>query len=87
MQGTATNTQGKTEKHAWNAVNVGGKWYELDATWDDPVIIGRGIVLQSTHYKYFLKGTNTFNKDHLLERQYTAGGKIFSFPDISVSDY
>lgn len=23
--------------HAWNAVEVGGEWYLLDATWDDPV--------------------------------------------------
>jgi len=87
MQGTATNTQGKSEKHAWNAVNVGGKWYLLDATWDDPVIIGRGIILQSTHYRYFLKGSKTFDKDHFLEKQFTNGGKVFSFPNISVSDY
>lgn len=87
MQGTATNTQGKSEKHAWNAVKIGEKWYLLDATWDDPVIVGRGIVPQSTYYKYFLKGTNTFDKDHFLERRFTDGGKVFSFPTISTVDY
>ena len=87
MQGTATNTQGKTEKHAWNAVKVGGSWYLVDTTWDDPIIVGRGVILQSTHYKYFLKGTNTFNKDHILEKQFTDGGKVFSYPTISVKDY
>ncbi|MBV7275004.1 Ig-like domain-containing protein [Clostridiaceae bacterium UIB06] len=25
------------ESHAWNLVNVRGKWYQLDCTWDDPV--------------------------------------------------
>lgn len=23
--------------HAWNLVEIGGKWYHLDATWDDPL--------------------------------------------------
>lgn len=87
MQGTATNTQGKTEKHAWNAVSVDGTWYLIDATWDDPIIVGRGVVLNSTHYKYFLKGSNTFKKDHVLERQFTDGGKVFTYPTISVVDY
>lgn len=87
MQGTGTNTQGKTEKHAWNAVSIGGKWYLLDITWDDPVIIGRGVILQSTHYKYFLKGSRTFEKDHILEKQFTKDGKIFTYPTISISDY
>lgn len=87
MQGTATNTQGKTEKHAWNAVNIGGKWYLLDVTWDDPIIIGKGMILKSTYYKYFLKGSNTFDKDHTLEKRFTDGGKEFSFPTISTIDY
>ncbi len=87
MQGTATNTQGKTEKHAWNAVRLGESWYLIDTTWDDPVIIGRGRILSSTHYRYFLKGSITFNKDHVLERKFTDEGKIFDFPNISSSDY
>ena len=87
MQGTATNTQGRTEKHAWNAVNIHSNWYLIDATWDDPIIVGRGFVLASTHYRYFLKGSKTFDKDHVLEKQFTDGGKVFSFPTISISDY
>lgn len=87
MQGTGTNTQGKTEKHAWNAVNVGGSWYLIDTTWDDPIIVGRGVVLKSIYYKYFLKGSSTFSKDHILEKQFTDGGKVFSYPTISVTDY
>lgn len=23
--------------HAWNEVNLRGKWYHLDTTWDEPV--------------------------------------------------
>ena len=26
-----------SENHIWNLVELNGKWYHLDATWDDPV--------------------------------------------------
>lgn len=87
MQGSATNRDNMTEKHAWNAVYLNNKWYLIDATWDDPIIVGRGIVLGNVHYKYFLKGSKTFNKDHVLEYQFTEGGKKFSYPKISENDY
>ena len=87
VQGTATNTEGKTEKHAWNAVYLNGFWYLIDTTWDDPIIIGRGIVLASKHYKYFLKGSKSFGKDHVEESQFSDGGKQFEYPKISEQDY
>ncbi len=39
LQGTATNSSGQTESHAWNAVKLDGVWYEVDPTWDDPIVI------------------------------------------------
>ena len=33
--GDATNSDGKTESHMWNIVNIEGKNYHLDLTWDD----------------------------------------------------
>ena len=87
MQGTAINSDGENESHAWNAVCLNNTWYLIDTTWDDPIIIGRGIVLNSVHYKYFLKGSTTFNSNHTLNPQLTDGGKIFSYPTISTTDY
>lgn len=88
MQGTATNSSGQTESHAWNCVKINGVWYEVDATWDDPIIIGNGgRISNDIKYKYFLKGTDTFEKDHTLEYQFSEGGKVFSYPTISKSDY
>ena len=87
MQGTATNTEGQTENHAWNAVNLYGTWFLIDATWDDPIIVGEGYVSSNIHYKYFLKGTDSFYKDHNPDTKFTKNGRNFSYPKISKADY
>ena len=63
--GTGTNSRGETERHAWNYVEIDGNWYAVDCTWDDPVVVGGGNLPQSSKYKYFLKGANEFNQDHI----------------------
>ena len=52
--GTATNSQGETENHAWNCVQLQENWYAVDSTWDDPVIIGGGTATDDSKYKYLL---------------------------------
>ena len=43
--------------HAWNIVRMdNGKYYCLDATWDEG----------QTNYRYFLKGTTEFSQDHTV---------------------
>lgn len=36
ISGTATNSIGSAGLHAWNQVQLDGKWYYIDCTWDDP---------------------------------------------------
>lgn len=50
--------------HAWNVVQVDGKWYNYDATWDDE---GGNEV----SYDYFLKGSNDF-PNHYPEGLYNS---------------
>ncbi len=54
--------------HAWNIVKIKGKWYELDATWDDPS--------DTTSYDYFLIGSKQISKDHKLDNYYKKKYKI-----------
>ena len=85
--GTATNSQGQTENHAWNYVQINNNWYAVDTTWDDPIIIGNGTVSESIKYRYFLKGSSEINKDHFPSGKFTENGMEFSYPNLSSNNY
>ncbi len=87
ITGTATNSDGKTENHAWNYVNIDEKWYAIDTTWDDPIIVGEGKLTNTIRYRYFLKGSSTMNKNHFISTKFTSGGQDFEFPKLSITDY
>ena len=59
VNGKISTAEGKPNEwssHAWNMVNVDGKWYHLDVTWDECV--------PKEAYRYFLKSTAEFKTDH-----------------------
>ena len=85
--GTGTNSQGETENHAWNYVQLNGTWYAVDSTWDDPVVIGGGSASEESRYKYFLVGREIIDQDHSPSGQFTEGGKVFSYPNLSNTSY
>ena len=85
--GTATNSQGETENHAWNYVQLNGNWYAVDSTWDDPVVIGGGTASEQSRYKYFLVGREVIDQDHSPSGQFTEGGKVFSYPNVTYESY
>lgn len=84
--GKGTNSEGRTENHAWNYVKLDGTWYAIDTTWDDP-ISDTGWVSESSKYRYFLKGSIDMSKDHNPSGQFSEGGKVFSYPTLSVNNY
>ena len=85
--GTATNSKGEIESHAWNYVLIDGAWYAVDVTWDDPVVQGGAPLPSSYKYRYFLKGLNTINQDHIANGRFTDSGKEFTYPNLNNSDY
>lgn len=88
LTGIATNSEGESENHLWNCVKLNDIWYQIDLTWDDPIVIGGdGKPTNEMKYKFFLKGTDTFGKDHTLEYQFSEKGRVFSYPELSKYDY
>lgn len=92
--GIGKNNAGEAENHAWNYVQIEGKWYAIDVTWDDPLIKSDGILSNSkrdeikneSKYDYFLKGSNKFFEDH-FEDGNIVGEANFKYPTLSVLDY
>ena len=87
ISGTATNSKGTLESHAWNYVELNGSWYAIDVTWDDPILSGTGQLTNALRYKYFLKGSNSFFTNHIEDGYLSDGSIEFSFPTLSETDY
>lgn len=60
VRGTAESETG-TEAHAWLVVKVGGAWYHVDPTWDDPVSENDSDQLS---HAYFNLPTEWIGADH-----------------------
>ncbi|MFD0589853.1 transglutaminase domain-containing protein [Paenibacillus sp. GCM10027627] len=63
-----------TGEHAWNMVQLDGKWYHLDLTWDDPV----GAKDNRIRYTYYLKTDEELRADHNWTRTYPAASTTYS---------
>ena len=87
VKGIGTNSSNETEAHAWNYVMIDQKWYAIDTTWDDPVVIGGGTATRESKYKFFCKGAVTFAKDHFPDGKMTENGMTFEYPILNNADY
>ena len=85
--GKGTNSDGRTENHAWNYVKLNNNWYAVDVTWDDPILVGNGVLPEKTKYQYFLKGSRTMNQNHVTSGKFTDAGQVFTYPILSEDDY
>jgi len=53
------------ETHMWNMVNLDGKWYHIDVTWDD---LDSGV--DEVAYDYFLKSDDLIFKTHKASEEF-----------------
>ena len=74
---------GETEagaSHAWNVVDVDGKWYNLDCTWDDPLMDPPNY--KNIRYNYFLvpdKWIHNITHMHVNQQKLSSGKYITYF--------
>lgn len=54
----------KKELHSWNMVKVGGKWYHMDVTFDDPINNKSNLI----NYDFFLTTDAQMKKTHQWEK-------------------
>ena len=87
VAGPAINTDGNTENHAWNYVQLEGNWYAIDCTWDDPILIGTGFIPYTARYKYFMKGEKDFVKTHIPDGKFSDKGRVFEYPSLNYNNY
>lgn len=88
VYGDGIDSNGRTEAHAWNYVKMeDDKWYAVDATWDDPIIIGNGSSLGIDRHKYFLKGSGDFSQTHTADGDVSGQGQVFVYPELSYTNY
>lgn len=81
VSGIATNSEGETELHAWNYVELNGQWYAVDVTWNDPVVIGEGELTESQKSKYLLKG-KSFLDNHKEDGMISENSMKFIYPKL-----
>lgn len=85
VSGNADNGSGTPEAHMWNYVQIDGKWYAVDVTWNDPSVQGvTGAVSNHEREDYLLVGSNTsigekeFATSHVMTNTVTENGVAFT---------
>lgn len=70
----------KGQSHAWNVVKVDGEWYNLDVTWDDPVLNTPNY--KNIRYNYFLvpdAPIHNVSHLHVSQKQLSSGTFVTYF--------
>lgn len=85
VSGNADNGSGTPEAHMWNYVQIDGKWYAVDVTWNDPVVPDiEDAVSNYERTEYLLVGSSTsidgtaFAESHVMTNIVTLNGAGFA---------
>ena len=81
---------GNSERHGWNMVQVAGKWYAVDVTFDDPAVNGvNSVVSGHEKHDYFMVGEETlidgyhiFSDNHIPDGAVTRSTS-FTYPALA----
>lgn len=73
--------------HAWNVVDVDGKWYNLDCTWDDPLMDPPNY--KNIRYNFFLvpdKWIHEVTHTHVNQHKLSSGKYVTYFTPPACTD-
>ncbi|WP_438495021.1 transglutaminase domain-containing protein [Paenibacillus sp. IHBB 3054] len=68
VEGTAKAEGRAAQSHAWNLVQLEGRWYHLDTTWDDPTPNKEGTLSTA----YYMRTDAQMRLDHKWTKSYPA---------------
>jgi len=68
VEGMAKAEGRSSQSHAWNLVQLDGRWYHLDTTWDDPTPDRAGVVSTA----YYLRTDSQMRVNHSWTKSYPA---------------
>ena len=71
-----TNADGSS--HAWNVIKIDGDWYNVDCTWDDPIL--STVIANNLRHRYFgVTDAQIHNKSHYNINKKTTGTQVTYF--------
>lgn len=68
VEGRARPEGGASQSHAWNLVQLDGRWYHLDTTWDDP----SPSTDDEVSTVYYMRTDTQMRRDHSWTKSYPA---------------
>ncbi|MBR4224528.1 MAG: hypothetical protein IKR73_06930, partial [Oscillospiraceae bacterium] len=71
-------TNEKGDSHAWNVIKIDGSWYNVDTTWDDP-ILSEPVPTNLRHIYFGVPDEWIHNKSHFNINTKTTGTKVKYF--------
>ncbi len=82
---TVVGTNDANSSHAWNVVKIDGKWYNLDTTWDDPILTN--VDVTNIRHRYFLVPDDMIhNKSHFNINKKITGTQVTYFTPPACTD-
>lgn len=80
VTGTATADNGEVSSHMWNMVMIGGKWYHIDLTWDDPTL--KPLDKNYVRYDFFNVTDSEISQTHTIIKN-----KFYDYPKAYSAEY
>ena len=81
--------EGNGQAHAWNAVCLDNEWYQIDCTWDDPLVDVNGQQQDSgsIFYNYFNITDSQMKKDHTYTYGNSCNGTRYGYDYFAAKEY